>query len=180
MKSAPPQKGQQPAQTCQVVTFLRGHQVNTPSHNSSEEMLTSARSADQWWWGFSNTRTSNSSASSLPACIYCSTAPNPVSRAAICDKTTRKRSASRAEALTRFSGSSDVAVVTEQAGQPLASYHKGMRGCAKIKHIPVSPKVYCYNRDSEHGPPGQACPSLSAELPQPNSRPPDSVVTEWF
>lgn len=51
------------------------------------EVLTSARSADQWWCGFSKTRTSNSSASSLPACMYCSTAPNPVSRAAICSMT---------------------------------------------------------------------------------------------
>jgi hypothetical protein len=44
----------------------------------------SGRSDGQWWCGLSSARTSSSSASSLPACMNCSTAPKPVSRAAIC------------------------------------------------------------------------------------------------
>ena len=48
--------------------------------------LTSVRTLPQSWDLFWSTVTSSSSARSLPACMYDSTAPIPVSLAAICRK----------------------------------------------------------------------------------------------
>ena len=67
-----------------TVLSNRGYKGQNFTWQGCLGVSTSWRTCDQLCDWFSSTLTSSSSASSLPACMYVSTAPMPVSRAAIC------------------------------------------------------------------------------------------------